>query len=79
MKTFFANRIFTNIVKLKKYHTGLHWALNTMTSVLKWKGIFRDIVPWIHREEEHVMKKTEITVIQLQVKEWQGFLGTTKN
>ena len=50
-----------------------------MTSVLKWKGIFRDIVPWIHREEEHVMKKTEITVIQLQVKEWQGFLGTTKN
>ena len=30
MKTFFANRMFTNTVKLKKYHTGLHWALNTM-------------------------------------------------
>ena len=34
------------------------------------KGIFRDIVTWTHREEELVMKKAEIRVIHLQVKEW---------
>ena len=57
MKILFANRVFTNTIELRKYHTGLYRSLNTMTSVLKWKGMFRDIVTWIHREEEHVMKK----------------------
>ena len=70
MKTFFTNRVFTNTIKLRKCHTGLHWALKTLTSVLSLNGIFRDIVTWTHREEEHVMKKAEIRVIYLQVKEW---------
>lgn len=74
--TLFGNRVTVDMVKLRQGHTALGWVLNPVTGVLERRGRLRQRDTC--REEGHVITETEIGLMQLHAKEWQGLLATKK-
>lgn len=63
--TIFGNRVYANVMKLRRSHTGLEWAPNPMTGVLVRE---RRRYTEAHKGEgAHVTTEAETGVTQLQI------------
>lgn len=66
--TVFENTVFADVIRLKRGHTGIGWALNPITGVIIRKPC-DDTCTQTYREEGHEMTRAEIGGVQLQTKE----------